>query len=93
MPEYTEWQAHKYDPGYFTGGRIAGFVWRVRPQRLGVLFLLTGVFAAVALSWVSEFQEVWSQGLFLALVAFLYLAAAFLVLRRADTKNGQRRRG
>ena len=45
VEELKEWQAHQYDPGYFTGGRMP--VWMKstgQPKILGLIFLIQGLF-------------------------------------------------
>jgi len=51
-PEYTEWIQHRYDPGYWLGGRIPPYLKRKRTKHskgnpYGYVLLLGGI-AAVA---------------------------------------------
>ena len=46
---FREWQAHQYDPGYWTGGRIPPFFLGPRPNPFGYLLLGAGGVLALGL--------------------------------------------
>jgi hypothetical protein len=47
--EIKEWQDHRYDPGYFTGGRIHPMYQSRRSNRWGYVLIGSGGFALLLL--------------------------------------------
>jgi hypothetical protein len=57
-----EWQDHRYDPGYFTGGRISPFLTGPRPNRYGWVLIITGLFPAAMFLFTGKMSDaLWWQ--------------------------------
>jgi hypothetical protein len=54
--DLIEWQDHRYDPGYFTGGKIHPLLRSRRPNKYGYVLIAGGcmmLFATIA-GWFNE---------------------------------------
>jgi len=88
--DYIEWTQHRYDPGYYLGGRIpphlrkANLGWKGR-RNAGVLLLVSG---ALGLAGILPYAALMGAGALLeASVPVLVIAAGVAMLRthnRAD---------
>jgi hypothetical protein len=96
-PEYTEWIAHRYDPGYYLGGRIHPLLRRrrdasgkYRPNPYGYLLIFGGLTTVLGGAYVpdgpAEFRAV--LAIVLAIIALFQFAAGWkLLARRSDDKR------
>jgi hypothetical protein len=50
--EIREWQDHRLDPGYFTGGRIHPMYRSRKPNRWGWVLIVIGSFTALTFPWI-----------------------------------------
>ena len=50
--EIREWQDHRLDPGYFTGGRIHPLYRSGRPNRSGWVLIVFGGLTALSFPWL-----------------------------------------
>ena len=90
--EYIEWTEHRYDPGYYLGGRIPPYLRRAslgRSARLRASFLLLvfGLMFAVPALWGTTRQVGWQLLGFVAFSALMFGAA----LRMYPWKRRSRR--
>ena len=53
-----EWQDHRYDPGYFLGGRIHPILLAPRPNKFGYLLIISG---SVYSCFLSLGRWIWRQ--------------------------------
>ena len=86
--DLKEWQDHRYDPGYFTGGRIHPLLKAARPNRYGWVLLTVGLIVlGGVLSGLDRETPPW-QFVGAALFCALYVVAGVKLLRRrSDTSR------
>ena len=81
--DIREWQDHRYDPGYFTGGRIHPILKGRRPNRYGWLLLASGLVGFAFIFARSDGGDfAWWQYVLGAAYGLLYVVAGFKLLRR-----------
>jgi hypothetical protein len=80
--DIREWQDHRYDPGYFTGGRIHPLYRASRPNRAGyVLLVFGGVSVAMLAIMVARGEEALVGILTVGAFAALQIAAGLRLIR------------
>lgn len=78
--DLKEWQDHRYDPGYFVGGKIDPLLKARRPNKYGYLLIFSGLCSLVFALFV---RDHWYEAVLQLAVAMLLIAAgAKLVVRR-----------
>ena len=89
LERIREWQDHRYDPGYFTGGRIDPLLTGGRPNRYGWVLLIIGTaFGAVFL--VADFSDLqWWQRILAWAYVLLLVTAGVKLLRRKGRKTAR----
>jgi hypothetical protein len=80
--EIQEWQDHRYDPGYFLGGRIHPVLKSGRPNRYGWVLLVIGAFGFVMIFSFPHGENPWWQYLIAAGLFIVYFVAGVKLLRR-----------
>ena len=95
-PEYTEWIAHRYDPGYYLGGRIHPLVRRLqtasgdeRKNPYGYLLMIFAVASIVMLFTIfPDERGAWSSIVLLTVGAAVlqFVAGWKLVTPRSKKK-------
>lgn len=79
--DLREWQDHRYDPGYFTSGRIHPILKGSRPNRYGWVLLL-GAFFCFAFFLLPHGESAWWQYVLVAAYGFLWVVAGIRLLKR-----------
>lgn len=91
LEDMIEWQAHQFDPGYYTGGRVPPILKHpAKPVILGVLFLLgsLAMLTSIIIQTVQFRSNFESLGQYLVtsiptlLIALVLLGAGFSILKR-----------
>jgi hypothetical protein len=94
IDSWIEYQDHRYDPGYYLGGKIPYFSWEFRPAPVAVL--LGGVLiiaAVIARILIGDIE--FPTAVFLVLfgggfgVAFIY--GGLMGLKKRENRTNQRR--
>jgi hypothetical protein len=80
--DMREWQDHRYDPGYFLGGRIHPILKAGRPNRYGWVLLVIGAFGFVLIFSLPRGQNLWWQYVIAAAYFIVYFLAGVKLLRR-----------
>jgi hypothetical protein len=76
--DIREWQDHRYDPGYFLGGRIHPILKGSRPNRYGYVLIVSGLISIFLLGAAVRAGQLWmilstGVGGFVSIVAGLRL--------------------
>ena len=79
--DIREWQDHRYDPGYFLGGRIHPLIKAGRPNRYGWVLLAFGLLGFVLIFLTPREDTAWWQYAGAAALLLLYVTAGFKLLR------------
>jgi hypothetical protein len=87
-----EAQDHRYDPGYFVGGRIDPMLTGARPNRYGWVLLIMGILLAGIFLFSDSSDVEWWRWLLLGAYALLLLTAGVKLLRRKRPKAAGHRR-
>ena len=86
-----EWQNHRYDPGYFTGGQIDPLLTSPRPNRYGWVLIITGLFFGAMIFSTSNWSDAqWWQWLLMLGYLLLLVSAGVKLLRRGPRSAGHR---
>jgi hypothetical protein len=80
--DLREWQDHRYDPGYFLGGRIHPILKGSRPNRYGWVLLIGGLFGFVFISSLPYGENAWWQYAVAAAYGLVYILAGVKLLKR-----------
>jgi hypothetical protein len=87
--DIKEWQDHRYDPGYFTGGRVHPVLRGRRPNKYGWVLMATGLLSVLILGAAVRTGDTWL--LFgLAASAVINLAAGTALIRRRKPGSSRR---
>jgi hypothetical protein len=93
-PEYTEWIAHRYDPGYYLGGRIHPLLKRrrdasgnYRPNPYGYLLIFGGLTTVMSGAFIPD-----GPHSFRAAIAFIVAAKALFQFAAGWKLTAPRRR-
>lgn len=91
LEDMREWQAHQFDPGYYTGGRVPPILKKpAKPVILGVLFMLGGLATLTSIiiqtvQFSSNFENLGQYlitSIPILLIALVLLGAGFSILKR-----------
>jgi hypothetical protein len=98
ISRYREWTDHRYDPGYYLGGRLPPLVRALQSRGPGaemygsvlIAFSLIPLLIAASVAWRSGLHSIGplastASGM---LTGFLMLAAGVLAIRRARRRSG-----
>jgi hypothetical protein len=88
--DIREWQDHRLDPGYFTGGRIHPVLKGKRPNRYGYILLFFGMFLIFMLGGIIRAGETWMI-LGTAVAGIANIAGGLALLRKGSA--GRKRKG
>ena len=86
--DIREWQDHRYDPGYFTGGRVHPILKGGRPNPYGFVLLVSGLFSVFLLGGFVRTGQTWlifTTGF----GGFVAVAVGFALLRRGKKSGSQ----
>ncbi|HSB09948.1 MAG TPA: phage holin family protein [Blastocatellia bacterium] len=80
-----EWQEHRYDPGYYTGGNIHPLYAASRPNKYGYILIAWAVMIliVVVLGIRAGAMDWWAVTVSTALMLFLFLVG-FKLIRKKD---------
>jgi len=93
LAEIKEWQDHRLDPGYFTGGRIHPVLKGRRPNRYGYVLLIGGLFSIFMLGGLIRAGETWLIA-GTAVSGIVGVAAGLALLRKGpNDANSKKRQG
>ena len=79
--DLKEWQDHRYDPGYFTGGKIHPLLTARRPNKYGYVLILTALGLLVF-----AFSGRWYEAILQVAVALLLIAAGVKLAKGTDVR-------
>lgn len=79
--DLKEWQDHRYDPGYFTGGKIHPLLTARRPNKYGYVL----IFTALGLL-VFAFYGRWYEAILQVAVGLLLIAAGVKLAKGTDVR-------
>lgn len=84
--DIKDWQDHRYDPGYFTGGNIHPLLKARRPNKYGYFLIVSGL----AWSFVAFFgrDRLWIEVVLQLAMAFLLIAAGVKLLKHMSKQTG-----
>ena len=93
--DYVEWTEHRYDPGYYTGGRIPpgirGLAFSARDQRILGVLIFVAVVVLLLRAWYAPGPGLTASRVGPLAVAVVLAAVAALQFRwarqRADTER------
>ena len=85
-----EAQDHRYDPGYFTGGRINPMLTGRRPNPYGWVLLIMGISFGVFFFFADSSDVEWWQRLLIWAFLLLNVAAGIRLLRPKRPKTARR---
>jgi hypothetical protein len=80
LPKALEWQDHRYDPGYYLGGKIHPILAAQRPNKYGY-YLVIGSLIMLIMAFImrSSFTEPFSWLIVIAIQFFLLLVGIKLI--------------
>jgi hypothetical protein len=89
IADYIEWTEHRYDPGYYLGGRIPPHLKKATlgpkgRRNGGILLLVAGTVASSELFWSRE--DVWIR-IVSAVPPALFIFAGLVMLVSANAKG------
>jgi len=87
LADLREWQDHRYDPGYFLGGRIHPVLKARRPNRYGWVLLVIGLFGLAMIFSLPHGQNSWWQYVIAAAYVLVYFVGGFKLLRRPPSNS------
>jgi hypothetical protein len=79
--DLKEWQDHRYDPGYFTGGNIHPLLKAKRPNKYGYVLILSGL-GLLAFAFFGR----WYEAILQVALALLMLAADVKLAKGTDAR-------
>lgn len=91
IEEMKEWQEHKYDPGYFMGGKTPIFLTGPRkPNIIGISYIISGIVLIIftmyiIITYYSD-NDIASIILFFILctgIGIIYILAGFRLMKKA----------
>jgi hypothetical protein len=80
--DQREWQDHRYDPGYFLGGRIHPILKGSRPNRYGWMLLAGGLLGFAFIFSLPHGENAWWQYALAGAYGLLYIVAGIRLLKR-----------
>lgn len=95
VEKLIEWQEHRYDPGYYTGGNIHPLYAAARPNKYGYFLILGAVMTSLvlvlgiragAMNW-------YSVSVTTALVLFMFLVGFKLIKKPSNRNVSAEKRG
>jgi len=87
-----EAQDHRYDPGYFTGGRLDPMLTGSRPNRYGWVLLIMGLSFGAAFLFADSSDVQWWQRVLIWGYLLLLVAAGVKLLRPKRPKATKNQR-
>jgi hypothetical protein len=80
--DVKDWQDHRYDPGYFTGGNIHPLLKARRPNKYGYVLILSGL----GLLFVAFFDRdrLWIEVVLQVAMALLLTAAGVKLVKGTE---------
>jgi hypothetical protein len=90
--DFKEWQEHRYDPGYFTGGNIHPLLKAGRPNKYGFVLILGGLGILVLALFENDHSLYWYYMALQVCFALLMITAGVKLIktpsyRRSGKKN------
>jgi hypothetical protein len=79
--DLKEWQDHRYDPGYFTGGNIHPLLKARRPNKYGYVLILSGA----CILFLALFGR-WYDAVLQIALALLMIAAGVKLAKGTDAR-------
>ena len=75
VDDIKQWQDHRYDPAYFTGGKIPPFIKYFRANKfIGVLYILGGsVYLSIVIIFIGQMIINRNNVLNLIIIVFFFL--------------------
>ena len=89
-PEYTEWVDHRYDPGYYLGGRIPPYLRRSGKRRnwYGYVLIVGATMAFIlAAGSFRDAETWWLFTLYLGIAVLQFVAGVKLTASGRDGRN------
>src|SRR5437660_1011797 len=91
--DWREWQDHRYDPGYFLGGRIHPLYKVKRPSPFGWIFLISGAFT-LAFGFAALKQQPSYDAIMPGLLGLLMILVGFRMLaKRPGRRSAKKDKG
>src|SRR5262245_56407022 len=87
--DIREWQDHRYDPGYFLGGRIHPILKGGRRNPYGFVLIVGGLLSIFFLGAALRAGQLWMV-LTMGFGGFVSVAAHFALLRRGKKNDGKK---
>ena len=84
--DLKEWQDHRLDPGYFTGGRVHPVLKGKRPNRYGYVLLVGGLISVFALGGIVRSGQTWMM-FSTGIGAIVGIAAGLALLRKGSGRS------
>jgi hypothetical protein len=84
--EIREWQDHRYDPGYFLGGRVHPILKGSRPNPYGFVLIVSGLVSVFFFGGAVRSGGTWLL-LSTGLSGFVAIAAGFALLQRGKKRD------
>jgi hypothetical protein len=89
--DVKDWQDHRYDPGYFTGGNIHPLLKARRPNKYGYVLILSGL----GFLFVAFFgrDRLWIEVVLQIAMALLLIAAGVKLVKVPNPRRPAARQG
>jgi hypothetical protein len=92
----TEWQEHRYDPGYYTGGNIHPLFAASRPNKYGYFLIVVAIMTLIVLvlGIRAGAMDWYAVTVTTALILFLVVVGFKLIKKRPthEERSGSKRR-
>jgi len=96
LEEVREWQAHQYDPGYYTGGRMPPHVLHQSPSGVfGYYYIIGGLLLILLMGYIAvicgknSLKDVIIVSLFIDAIGLLHILAGAKLLKKGKPNNGE----
>lgn len=80
--DVKDWQDHRYDPGYFTGGNIHPLLKARRPNKYGYVLILSGLGFLIVAFFGRD--RSWIEVVLQFVMALLLIAAGVKLVKRTS---------
>jgi hypothetical protein len=87
--DVKEWQDHRYDPGYYTGGNIHPLLKAKRPNRYGYVLIPSGLTLLVIALFGRDHRLYWYPSPLQTGLALLMIIAGVRLIKRPGTRTSK----
>jgi len=84
--DVKDWQDHRYDPGYFTGGNIHPILKARRPNKYGYVLILSGLLGFLFSAFFGP-DRLWTEVILQIAMALLLIAAGVKLVKGTNPRH------